>query len=187
MTDWLSPSRQLFFPLIALLALFMSFWMLGSEPLHEWDESRNGVNAIEMIQNQDYINLYYGGQPDTWNAKPPLMIWMIVGSYKVFGTNEFALRFPSALATFFSFLILFAIIRLYGSEWLALLTCLILMSVNGLIGSHVGRTGDFDALFILFLLSTIYFALKYIDFNNPNAVFYSGISMGLAFYTKGLA
>lgn len=185
--DRYSSKREFLFPVMALLAFFMSFWMLGSEPLHAWDESRNGVNAVEMIQNHDYINLYYGGQPDTWNAKPPLMIWMIVGSYKVFGTNEFALRFPSALAIFLSLLVLFAIIRLYGSEWLAFSTCLILMSVNGLIGSHVGRTGDFDALVILFLLITIYFALKYIDFNNANAIFLGGISLGLAFYTKGLA
>ncbi len=186
-TNRLEDKRKYLFPLMVLFALFMSFWKLGGEPLHQWDESRNGVNAIEMIQNHDYFNLYYGGQPDTWNAKPPLMIWMIVGSYKVFGTNEFALRFPSALAIFLSFIVLFAIIRLYGSEWLALSTCMILMTVNGLIGSHVGRTGDFDGLFILFLLITIYFALRYIDFKNANAIIISAIFLGMAFYTKGLA
>lgn len=186
-THRLAGKRHYLFPLMVMVALFICFWKLGSEPLHQWDESRNGVNAIEMLQNHDYVNLYYGGLPDTWNAKPPLMIWMIAGSFKIIGTNEFALRFPSAVAIFFSFIILYRIIKLYGSDLLAFTTCLILMTVNGLIGSHVGRTGDFDALFILFLLSATYFALKYLDFNRTNALFYCGIAMGMAFYTKGLA
>lgn len=186
-THRLAGKRHYLFPLMVMVALFICFWKLGSEPLHQWDESRNGVNAIEMLQNHDYVNLFYGGLPDTWNAKPPLMIWMIAGSFKIFGTNEFALRFPSAVAIFLSFIILYRIIKLYGDDWLAFATCLMLMTVNGLIGSHVGRTGDFDALFILFLLMTTYFALRYLDFNNLNFIIYCGISMGLAFYTKGLA
>lgn len=173
--------------LLAILTIFFCFWKLGSAPLNEWDESRNGVNAIEMLQNGDYVNLYYGGEPDTWNAKPPLMIWLIAASYKVFGFNEFALRFPAALAAFISLIVLFQLLVLYTSRLSAFLTCLILMTVDGIIGKHVGRTGDFDALLLMFLLLAIYQFLLYFDFNKRNGIIFSAVFMGMAFYTKGLA
>mgnify|MGYP000135247923 CR=1 FL=1 len=37
----------------------------------------------------------------------------------------------------------------------AFFTCLILLSVNGLIGWHIGRTGDTDALLICFLMAVL--------------------------------
>lgn len=173
--------------LLIIISLFFCFWRLGSAPLNEWDESRNGVNAIEMLQNGDYVNLYYDGQPDTWNAKPPLMIWMIAASYAIFGLNEFALRFPSALASFLSLLLFYKLTSRYSSKGRAFFTCLILLTVNGVLGPHVGRTGDFDALLLLFLLLTIYYFLRYIDFEKGNCLLLSAVFLGLAFYTKGLA
>lgn len=80
-----------------MIALYFCFWKLGADPLNEWDEPRRGVNAMELLQNGDLVNMYYGGKPDTWHAKPPLMVWLIAISFKVFGYNEFALRLPSAL------------------------------------------------------------------------------------------
>lgn len=173
--------------LLFCISLFFCFWRLGGEPLNEWDESRNGVNAIEMLQNSDYINLYYAGQPDTWNAKPPLVIWLIAASYKLFGFNEFALRFPSALATFLSILVLYHLMILYTKRSLAFFTCIMILTADGLIGDHVGRTGDFDAPLLLFLLLSIFHFVKYLDFNKKYSLLYAAIFLGLAFYTKGLA
>jgi len=173
--------------LLCVIAVYFSFWKLGADPLNEWDESRRGVNAMEMLQNGDPVNMYYGGKPDTWNAKPPLMVWLIALSFKVFGYNEFALRFPSALAIFFSFIIIYRLILLYADKAVAFLTCISLLSVNGLVGNHVGRTGDVDALLIFFLLLSILFFLKYLDFNYTKGLYYSAVFMGLAFYTKGFA
>lgn len=173
--------------LLVFLSLIICFWRLGDEPLHEWDESRNGVNAIEMLNNGDLVNLYYGGLPDTWNAKPPLLIWLIALSFKVFGFNEFALRFPSALAAFISFIILFQLIRLYTGKTLAFITCLMLLTVSGIAGIHVGRTGDFDALLYLFLILAIYYFLRYTDFSKKRSIITSAVFMGFAFYTKGPA
>jgi 4-amino-4-deoxy-L-arabinose transferase-like glycosyltransferase len=173
--------------LLICISLFFCFWRLGGDPLHEWDESRNGVNAIEMLQNSDYINLDYAGQPDTWNAKPPLVIWLIAASYKLFGFNEFALRFPAALATFLSILVLYHLMILYTKRSLVFFTCIILLTADGLIGDHVGRTGDFDAPLLLFLLLSIFHFVKYLDFNKKYSLMYAAIFLGLAFYTKGLA
>ncbi|MFW5781242.1 MAG: ArnT family glycosyltransferase [Bacteroidota bacterium] len=173
--------------IVLILGCFFSFWKLGQTDIREWDEARRGVNALEMIERGDYINYYYAGEIDTWNAKPPLAIWTIVLSYKIFGYNSFALRFPSAMAIVLLVLVCFHIISLYRQPWQALFTCLILLSFKGIVGHHVGRTGDTDALFILFLTLSCYFFLLYVDFEKPFAIILTAICLGFAYYTKGFA
>jgi 4-amino-4-deoxy-L-arabinose transferase-like glycosyltransferase len=176
-----------FFALVILIATFFSFWKLGTGDLHEWDESEYGVNAYEMLHNRDYVNYYYAGKMDTWNAKPPLLIWMIVLCYKIFGYNAFALRFTSAVATIIFFIFSYKLIRLYKGDKTAFIACMILLSCKAIIGIHVGRTGDTDALLICFLTIGVYYFLLYHDFNKQNKIFLSAIFFGLAFYSKGTA
>ena len=177
-------SKTLF--LLLIIVSFFTFFQLGNHPLLDWDESRNGINAIEMLQNKDWVNLHFRGTVDDWNLKPPLSIWMIAASYSVFGLNEFALRFPAALGIIFATFFLFKIIRLYRSESFALFTCLILVSVKGWLGFHMGRTGDMDAILLAMLMAATFFFLQYIDFKKTSGIFLSAIFFGLAFWVKGL-
>ena len=173
--------------IVLITGCFFSFWKLGQTDIREWDEARRGVNALEMIERGDYINYYYGGQTDTWNAKPPLAIWAISLSYKMFGYNSFALRFPSALAIVLLLLVCFHLVAIYNGHIQALITCLIILSFKGIIGHHVGRTGDTDAIFVFFLTLSSFFFLLYIDFDKSAGILLSALSLGFAFYTKGFA
>jgi 4-amino-4-deoxy-L-arabinose transferase-like glycosyltransferase len=175
------------FIFILSVSIILSFVRLGGESVAEWDEARNGVNAFEMLKNHDFINLYYNQQPDTWNNKPPLLIWLICLSYKVFGFNEFALRFPSALATVIFFIFFYKIICLHEKPLFAVLSSIILFSTKGIIGSHTGRTGDFDALLICFLIIAAYYFLLYAASLKPVNIYLAAIFLGLAFLTKGTA
>ena len=149
------PNASLFS--VLSIAAFFCFFNLGQQPLMLWDESLHGEIALQMLQNGDWFNYYFGGEPEPWFAKPPLAIWAIVLSYKIFGINEFALRFPSALAIAISFFFIFKIIQLYKGNRFAFFTSLILISINGLIGPHVGRTGDTDGLLVCFLMAASWF------------------------------
>ena len=171
----------------AALVLISTFCNRHSFDLQEWDESRNGVNAYEMFFNGDYVNLYYDNEPDTWNAKPPLLVWSIALSYKVFGFNEFALRFPTAICALGFFMVLFVMIRRFSSETAASLTCLVLLSCKAIYGMHVGLTGDFDMMLAFFLTCSVYFFLLFLEDNKTGAVYLSAVCAGLAFYTKGPA
>src|SRR5262249_154660 len=122
---------------------------------------------------------------DSWNAKPPLLVWSIVLAYKIFGYNAFALRFFSAVASVFFFFFAFKLVRLYADEKTAFITCLILLTCKAVIGSHVGRSGDTDAFLLLFLTASLYYFLLFIDFGKRSAIFPSAIFWGLAFYAKG--
>lgn len=164
-----------------------AFLKLGNQTLYEWDESHTAINAIEMLQNGDYVNLYYVGAPDEIRAKPPLFIWIVATSFHFFGANTFSLRLPSALFTILAFFFIFKIIYLYKPARFAFFTGLILVAVKGIIGYHVGRTGDFDAMLVACLLGGLYYFLKYLDFNKEKAIYLAALFFGLAFMTKGPA
>jgi 4-amino-4-deoxy-L-arabinose transferase-like glycosyltransferase len=174
-------------PIILLLCSLQLFIGISGKDLQEWDESRNGVNAYEMIQKGDYIHLYYGNELDTWNAKLPLMAWAIIACYKIFGFNEVALRFPSAICTFIFFIVLFNIIQKHQNALKAFRCCIVLLSCKAIIGFHAGINGDFDVMLSLFLLLSSYYFLKYIHSCNSYNLYATAIFTGLAFYTKGTA
>src|SRR5690348_12772200 len=80
--------------LLALSALMLLFGY-DADPLAAWDESRNANNAIEMVTSGNWLVLHYGGLPDHWNTKPPLLIWLIAGLMKAGAPPLLALRLPS--------------------------------------------------------------------------------------------
>lgn len=179
--------QNTYFLIILFLVTLLSLWKIGQHDLQEWDEARNGVNAYEMLHNKDYVNYYYNNELDTWNAKPPLMIWSIVISYKIFGFNEFGLRFPSLISTILFFVFCFKIIELLGDRFKAFLCCLILISSKAVLGYHIGLTGDFDSLLILLLTASVYYFILYFEYKKKYAIYLVAIFTGLAFYTKGTA
>ncbi|MCB0705128.1 MAG: glycosyltransferase family 39 protein [Saprospiraceae bacterium] len=179
--------EYLYLVFILLLAGFFAFYKLGMHPLAEFDESRNGVNAMEMLQHGHWLQLHYAGVPDTWNNKPPLLIWSIIASFKFFGVNALALRIPAALFILLSVLYSFKICTLYRSAKFAFWACLLLIPIGGFIGTHTGRTADFEAPLIGFLLGSTYYYLKYLDFGNKKGIFFTALFLGLAFLSKGPA
>ncbi len=59
-----------------------------------------------MVERGDYVVPYFNNRYRF--DKPPLTYWCMVASYRVFGQNPFAARFPSALAAALTALIIYA-------------------------------------------------------------------------------
>lgn len=178
--------QKLFFLLIPIV-VFFAFAKLGSEEIHQWDEARTGINAVDMIKNGDFINLHFAGEPDKVRAKPPFVVWMVATNFQLFGYNRFSLRIHSALATIAIFLLLYQIIVLYKSHLFAFATCLTLIPTRAIMGFHVGRTGDFDAVLLAFLLAGLWHFLRHLDFGKQRSIYWAALFWGLAFFTKGPA
>jgi len=81
-----------------------------SLPLIDRDEPRFAEASREMMERGDYIVPYFNNQLRL--DKPPLAYWAQTLSYRVFGENDFAARFPSAVAAALIALSLFA----WGSQ-----------------------------------------------------------------------
>ncbi|MFN8417592.1 MAG: glycosyltransferase family 39 protein [Cytophagaceae bacterium] len=173
--------------LIIFISCIIAIYPIVYGHLHDWDEARNGINALEMLVNGDFINFHYNMQPDTWNVKPPLFIWSVVASYKIFGFNAFALRFPVFIAMTASLIVGYKLIRLYKSEVFSLGVIIALSLCKGIWGVHVGLTGDFDAFLTLFLLLLVYYIIQYTITDNNKYLIIAALFWGLAFLTKGTA
>ena len=77
--------------LIALLTVFVN---LGGIPLLDPDEPVYAETPKEMLQFADFVSPRIYGE--FWYDKPPMYYWLVAASFKMFGVNEFAARFPSA-------------------------------------------------------------------------------------------
>jgi 4-amino-4-deoxy-L-arabinose transferase-like glycosyltransferase len=137
--------------LVALVAVFNVTWHMADQNVGDWDEGRHAVTAYEMLQRGDLLVNTYRGAVDYWNLKPPLSFWPLMLSFKVLGYSTFALRVPSALF----FLATVACVAVYAYRTMgrraALGAAAALATCYPVIGSHSGRTGDPDALFVLLM------------------------------------
>lgn len=153
--DFLIRNFRYYCLIILILAGFNLFYNLGAYPVNDWDEARHGVSAYEMVKNHNYIKVTFNGITEYWNLKPPLGIWLIAFSYKIFGINVFALRFPSAFAALLIiFMIIFLAQKLYGRK-VAVFSGIILTTTFWFINFHAARTGDFDAQMALLVVSAM--------------------------------
>ena len=78
---------------------------LGSLPLVGPDEPRYAQVAREMFQRDDFITPTLGGVP--WFEKPPLLYWMMMASYRVFGVSELAARLGPAICGLLTALVVY--------------------------------------------------------------------------------
>jgi 4-amino-4-deoxy-L-arabinose transferase-like glycosyltransferase len=81
------------FLFLAIAAFYL--YGLGAVPLVGPDEPRYAQVAREMLARHDLITPTLGGLP--WFEKPPLLYWMMMASYRVFGVSEFSARLGPAL------------------------------------------------------------------------------------------
>lgn len=93
---------------IAFAVIIVAVYFFGlTVPLLGPDEPRYAQVAREMFERGDWVTTTLGGF--NWFEKPALLYWLQIASYNIFGVNEFAARFGSAifgLGTIFSLWIL---------------------------------------------------------------------------------
>ncbi|MES2560565.1 MAG: phospholipid carrier-dependent glycosyltransferase [Bacteroidota bacterium] len=143
--------------LVLLVLSYLSFFHhLGYQHMNLWDESSYGLNALEMVQRGNPIEVYLLGKPDLYNTKPPFAIWCMSAGVKAFGFTEKGVRFASAFFGLLTALLLwFAAYRFSSKPWGALCLPLILISSTGFVGEHIARTGDTDGILAFWILGYV--------------------------------
>lgn len=136
---------------LCMVVYFPLFMRMDTLTFRPWDEAILGVNAMEMADNHNPIVTYFYGKPDMSNCKPPLAIWLMAASSKVFGFSEFSLRLPSAIAALLLCLFLFYTLGKYARSYVfSFVVVAVLVSCHGYIRNHVTRTAEYDSLLVLF-------------------------------------
>src|SRR5215218_5932026 len=93
---------------VLLFAASLAFHLAGTWtlPLIDRDEPRFAEASREMMQRGDYVVPYFNNRYRF--DKPPLTYWCQNLSYRAFGVNDFAARFPSAVAAALTAVVLLA-------------------------------------------------------------------------------
>lgn len=167
---------------IFLIGILLFVPFLGQVHLFDWDEINFAECAREMIVSKDYLRMQINYRP-FWE-KPPLFIWLQVLSMKMFGINEFAARFPNALAGVITLTALYYTGKRIVNERLAI-WWVILYSATWLPHFYF-KSGIIDPIFNLFIFLAfvqVYF-IKYGQNKYLHALL-SGVFLGLAVMTKG--
>ncbi|MCD6062483.1 MAG: hypothetical protein K0R82_394 [Flavipsychrobacter sp.] len=174
--------------IVLLIAVYPVFAHLGYLPIQLWDESRLAMNAFEMHRSGEWLVTTFDGEPDLWNTKPPLMIWLQVLCIKLNGLNELSIRIPSAIATLATFLFLywFAAVKL-RNPLLGAVICLVLITCPGYIGLHRTRTGDYDALLTFFTTAHCIFLYLYAEEKKTSYFYFCLLMLIGGAMTKGVA
>jgi len=175
--------------LLIFIFLFLYIFPLGVRPLVIPDESRYAEIAREMLETGDFVVPRLNGL--RYFEKPVMGHWLNAASIKVFGENEFAVRFTSACSVGLSALMLFFLARRFaGSYFSGLVSSMIFLTCFEVF--VVGVFSVLDSMFSFFITAAIicfYYAYSnsISDRLGPKNIFLlcCGIFIGFAFLTKG--
>lgn len=173
--------------LFAALICVVYFFALGTIPLVGPDEPRYAQVAREMFERGTWVTPTLGGY--NWFEKPPLLYWMQIVSYRIFGVSEFSARLGPALCgllTVFG-LYRFGRSKLFANPRFANFLGLISASTIGLLTFSRGASFDIVLTFTVTVALLCFFAAQENEEKDGlewYAAFY--FFVGLSLLAKGL-
>src|SRR4051812_5326555 len=116
--------------------------------------------------------------------KPPLSLWLMGLSSRIFGFSSFSMLLPQALCTIAAVGLLFATVRRVAGDAAGLIAGLALAISP--IAIAVARVNNPDALLVLLLVASAYLTVRAIETGRGKYLAWAGAVVGLAFMTKML-
>lgn len=179
--------------IVVAIAAFLRFYQLGNNPPSlTWDEGAWGYNAYSLgIDGRDefgrFLPLNY--LESFGDFKPPMYAYLDILPVKIFGLNEFTVRFPSALFGALTVLVTYFLTkRIFyksdSSERYALFSSFLLAVSPWHI--NLSRAAFEANIASFFIISGVWLFLKSIQ-DNRRYLALSAISFVLSFYTFNTA
>ena len=172
---------------IAIVALYL--YGLGSLPLLGPDEPRYAQVAREMFLRGDLVTPTLGGH--TWFEKPPLLYWLMIAAYQVFGVSELSARLGPALCGLLTIAAVWRVGRAVeqtsdDARDFAFFSTLVAASALGLI--VFARAASFDIVITMTTTWALVFFILYEIHLRRKSGFLIGfyICVGLSLLAKGL-
>jgi 4-amino-4-deoxy-L-arabinose transferase-like glycosyltransferase len=109
---------------LLVFSLSLYTFKLGDCPFFNPDEGIHAQVAKNMVVDGDWITPRFNGQ--NFYDKPILYYWLNALSFKLFGINEFAARFPAALLGAFGVLVTFLLGKALYDRWTGFIGAVIL-------------------------------------------------------------
>ena len=170
-----------------LFTLFCMLYLapLKLRPLVSPDETRYAQISKEMIDSDNWTVPTLDGF--RYFEKPVLGYWLNSISMKIFGMNNFGIRFAAALSAFITAILLFFMVRTLYDDRDSFYIALIYLSTTSVY--LIGTTAILDSILNVFLTAScisFYFFLQ-AENTGKRCLFsiLTGLSLALAFLTKG--
>ncbi|MBI2620889.1 glycosyltransferase family 39 protein [candidate division WWE3 bacterium] len=173
------------FPLliVAVIALLLIFWRLGSNRLLPWDEAIYSQVAKNMVVSKEYFVQRW--VPDEiWLEKPPVYMWLAALSMSVFGVNEWAARMPSAFFGFLTILLVYFFGKRLFGRIAGFVSAFSLLTTFQYL--YYARMAMLDVTMTFFLTLCLYLYLEAQKKPGYRYWVFSGIAGGLAVMTKSV-
>src|SRR5256714_11054368 len=177
------PTRHALFVFLIALAALLHGATAGWGDLYNETDGQYAGAAREMVQSHQYLLPTNDGIPRL--QKPPLLYWLIIASYKLFGVHTAATRVPIALSVVATAIFTFLIGERLADYWRGFAAGLIYLTLSGtfIFGRIVMPEPLFGALFA----GAIYCGLAGFQQRRQRRAWFAGfwICAGLACLTKG--
>jgi 4-amino-4-deoxy-L-arabinose transferase-like glycosyltransferase len=133
---------------VVAVALFIN---LGSVPLLDADEGRNGEVGREMAATNDYVMPRIDGMP--YLDKPIVYFAAEAAAMEILGPTELAARLPACLFTLLTALVIFLFARKVWNEEAAYVAAIVFLSMP--LTLAFARTVIFDSALTFFIVAAI--------------------------------
>jgi 4-amino-4-deoxy-L-arabinose transferase-like glycosyltransferase len=170
---------------VLVLALFNLSFRLGREFVAEWDESLYAISAWEVLKHHSWLGTTLFDQLDYYNSKPPLLVWTIAASFKLFGPGLVSLRLGSIVSAWATVAVLLSWTRRCFGPFTAILSAFVLATTFGFLYVHSGRSAATDAPYTLILLLTA--VTLWAEVDRPARRVWLGPLLAAAFLFRGMA
>jgi len=178
------PMRRVLFVILIALAGLLHVATIGSGDLYSQTEGQYAGAAREMVETHHWLLPTNNGAPRL--QKPPLLYWLIIISFKLFGVNAAAARLPVALAVVASTLLIFLIGEKLADYWRGFIAGLIYLSLCGTF--LLARIVMPEPVVSAFIAGAIFCAISGYQRRRNRRVWFAGfwICSAFACLTKGL-
>ena len=170
---------------VTLLIVFSAclfLFGLGKMALTDPDEPFYAETAKEMLIRGEWLTPRIFGEPQF--EKPVLYYWLVIISYKVFGVNEFAARFPSAILGILGVIGVYLLGGFLFSKRTAIYSSLVMATASEYM--ILARACVTDMLLcVLILYAFLFYLYAYSDEKRKVFYIFSSAALGLAVLTKG--
>ncbi|MFH1454289.1 MAG: glycosyltransferase family 39 protein [Armatimonadota bacterium] len=173
--------HKIYLLILIFLSVLLLFFRLGDYSLWDTDEPLYSQMAREFNYHNDLLTLYWNGEP--WFCHPPLYMWLTMVSGNLFGWNEFAVRFPSALFGVLIIILTYFMGKRFYNEDVGFLSGLILMTSLQVFVQ--GRLSNLDTLFTFFLMLSTYACYAGVTDNSRRYILFFWLSCALGTLAKG--
>ena len=178
------PMRHALFVILIALAGLLHVATIGSGDLYSQTEGQYAGGAREMVETHHWLLPTNNGAPRL--QKPPLLYWLIIISFKLFGVNAAAARLPVALAVVACTGLIFLIGEKLTDYWRGFIAGLIYLSLCGTF--LLARIVMPEPLVSALIAGTIFCAIGGYQRRRNRRIWFAGVWICSAFacLTKGL-